>query len=124
MLAGNLEIIITVFFLCFGLHLLIDFGFQGVKEVFEKEGLNRYMLWHALKTSLAILPALVCFSLIRVVLGFFILFISHVLIDNFRLYFLNQEKIDFKEQSWWLWLGLDQILHLSVFWLLFLFWLK
>lgn len=124
MLVVKPNLVLTVFVFCFALHLLIDFGFQGSKESSQKKGLNFYMIRHGFKSGLAILPAALLFSLGRIILAFLILFFSHLAIDNLKNFLVIWQQTGWKEQKWWLILGIDQILHLFVFWLLFTFGLK
>lgn len=124
MLVGSPEFIVSLFAFCFGLHLLFDFGLQTPKEAEEKKGLNSYMLSHAFKTSLAISPAFLFFPFFKVFLCFLILFLSHLFLDNFRNFLIQILGAKIEKKNWWFVLGLDQILHLAVFWALFLFLMK
>jgi len=106
------------FYLLIIAHLLTDFILQGNLAV-KKRGFNKYMLAHAGMMGLAFFLPLVSYPAGRAVLGSGILIILHVLIDAIRVEINRVMKLLPGTWGGSISLGIDQILHISIIYLLF-----
>lgn len=105
----------TAYFMTLCAHILFDFVFQGNWIAKRKKFLNGFMLVHGLSVSMAC--SLIIWSYYHTfysLLGsFIIIFSTHILIDSIKVELAKR----YKNQSQLL--GLDQIFHATVLFLLF-----
>lgn len=99
-------------------HFLADFILQGNLAV-KKSGFNKYMLAHAGIMALAFFAPLVNYPAGRTVMAAAVLFIIHATIDAARLKINQVLKLSPGTWGGSISLGIDQILHISIIYLLF-----
>lgn len=111
---------LQIFFALTFTHLITDFLLQGWGIGPHKYGLNRYMLAHLGITAIGIILPLVFFhlALARILLALAIILLSHLAIDVVRPYLHRRWHITPDNGLFWQLLGIDQILHLTVLYLL------
>ena len=109
---------LTTLYLLIISHFVADFILQGSLAV-KKRGLNRYMLAHAGIMALAFFLPLINYPAGKAVLGAIILFVVHALIDMVRTETTRIFNIVPGTYFFAVSLGVDQILHVSVIYLLF-----
>lgn len=109
---------IAIFYLLVVTHLLTDFILQGSLAV-KKRGFNKYMLVHATMMALAFFLPLISYPAGKAVLASGILFILHIIVDATRVE-INR-ILNLLPGTWGgsISLGLDQIAHVSIIYLLF-----
>lgn len=103
-----------LFYILVVTHFIADFILQGNKIAINKRFLNKYLIFHSLTCSLAFLLPLINFPIRSVVWGFLIIFLTHILIDGLRVEIGRIYKLTPKDYIFWVSLGVDQILHVSV----------
>lgn len=108
----------TFFFLILA-HLVADFFLQGPLAV-KKRGLNQYMLAHAGIAALAFFVPLTTYPAGTTVTATLILFVAHALQDAAKVEFNRILKLSPTQYLYWASFGLDQMLHVTVIYLLFL----
>jgi hypothetical protein len=115
-----LDASLTTFYLLVVAHFLADFVFQGSLAL-KKKGFNKYMLAHAAMMGLAFFLPLINYPAGRTVLAAGILFILHIIIDAVRVE--TNKALKLLPGTWGgsVSLGIDQILHVSIIYLLFRF---
>lgn len=114
---------IAAFFLSVILHFIFDFIFQGSKIGLNKYRLNKYMFAHGLVMSTAAAFPVWLYSrhFMYSVLAFVWILISHLTVDIIRVE-LNRKYTQGPVSSlFWKLLGVDQILHVTVLFLIFLY---
>jgi hypothetical protein len=109
---------LQTFYLLVIAHFIADFVLQGSLAV-KKRGFNKYMLAHGAIMALAFFLPLINYPSGKVVLGTFILFAGHMLIDAVRYEANRIFKVVPGTYAFAVSLGIDQILHISVLYLLF-----
>ena len=100
-------------------HFIADFILQGNHIATNKRLFNFPMLLHALIAAIAFFGPLARFTSNNVLIGSAVVFVSHAIIDAFRVEIMRRYKINFSKYSFWALLGIDQILHISVLYLVF-----
>jgi hypothetical protein len=111
---------LTVFYLLVVAHFLADFVFQGSLAL-KMRGFNKYMLAHAAIMALAFFLPLINYPAGKTVLAAGILFILHAIIDSVRVEVNRIFKLPLGTWGGSISLGIDQILHVSIIYLLFRF---
>ncbi len=111
---------IKVFYLLVLMHFLTDFVAQGETISSKKRGLNKYMLAHVAITTIGSGLVLSFFlNLIPLVIALIIRFSSHLIID------IVKEKITKKFPNLqWKFIGLGQMAHISILYLISIIFLK
>lgn len=102
-------------------HLLGDFLLQPRFIIERKKIFNKYMLIHGATMALAFFLPLFNFPAGRTIGATLIVFLSHVTIDSLRVEINRILKLVPGTYGGALSLGLDQILHISIIYLLFRF---
>lgn len=110
----------ATFYLLLVAHLLTDFILQGSLAV-KKRGFNKYMLAHAGVMGLAFFLPLINYPAGRTVLGAGILFVLHTAVDAARVEINRSLKLLPGTWGGSISLGIDQIVHISIIYLLFRF---
>jgi len=108
------------FYLLVVAHLLTDFILQGSLAV-KKKGFNKYMLAHAGMMGLAFFLPLISYPAGRTVLGAGILFVLHAIVDAVRVEINRTLKLLPGTWGGSISLGIDQIAHITIIYLLFRF---
>jgi len=110
----------ATFYLLVVAHLLTDFVLQASLAV-KKRGFNKYMLAHAGMMGLAFFLPLISYPAGSTVLGAGILFVLHILIDASRIEINRIMRLLPGTWGGSISLGIDQIAHISIIYLLFRF---
>jgi len=111
---------LTTFYLLIIAHFLTDFILQGSLAV-KKKGFNKYMLLHAGMMGLAFFLPLVNYPAGKTVLAAGILVILHATLDAVRVEIGRALKLLPGTWGGSISLGIDQILHITIIYLLFRF---
>jgi len=109
---------IAIFYLLVVAHLLTDFILQGSLAV-KKQGFNKYMLAHAGMMTLAFFLPLISYPAGRTVLAAGALFVLHLIVDAARIEINRVLKLLPGTWGGSISLGIDQIAHISIIYLLF-----
>ena len=102
-------------------HFVADFILQGPVISAGKRGFNKHMLLHGVIMSLAFVIPLLGFNLGRVAVGAFFLFLLHTATDAARGEINRTFKLKSENYFYWVVLGIDQILHISAIYFLFVY---
>ena len=109
---------VTTFFLLVIAHFVADFILQGSLAI-KKRGVNKYMLFHSAIMALAFFLPLINYPAGKTIIGAWVIFCFHILIDALR----KEATTIFKIEPGTYWfavsLGIDQILHVSALYLVF-----
>jgi hypothetical protein len=107
---------LTAFLLTIAAHILCDFVFQGSRLSSKKRFLNSYMLAHGISVSFACSFIYWTYyqTLYSFMGSFLVVLTTHIAIDSIKV-FLSKR---FKHPN--VLLGLDQLFHICVLYLLFL----
>lgn len=109
-----------LFFALILTHFIADFMLQGNVIGPGKYGVNRYMLTHititVLTSTIPLLIFRIASSLLWTSLG--IIFITHLVIDATRSYLNRRFTWSPNGYPYWAVLGIDQILHVVVLYIL------
>lgn len=111
---------LQTFYLLVIAHFIADFILQG-SLAFKKRGFNKYMLAHGLIMAGAFFLPLINYPSGKVVLGTLILFAGHIVIDAIRCETTRIFKVVPGTYIFSVSLGIDQILHITLIYLLFNF---
>lgn len=107
--------LLTAYFIALCAHFLFDFVFQGASVSHKKKFLNGLMLAHGISVSFAC--SVIIWSYYRSFYSFtgsfLVVFCTHIMIDSIKVELSKR----YKNQSQFL--GLDQMFHASVLYLLF-----
>jgi hypothetical protein len=113
-LLRDLQKMIKVFYFLVLMHFFTDFVAQGKTISIKKQRLNKYMFTHVIITTLGAAVVLSFYlSLGHLLIATFIKFSSHLVIDIFKKEITNR----FPDQQW-KFLGLDQMAHASILYLI------
>lgn len=112
--------LLIAYYLAIFAHFVFDFVLQ-TKETPLKRGLNKPMLLHCLTmgVSSAIIIGIYFQSMVVFIQSALIIFVTHLLIDVVRVEF--DSKLPKNSPKFWQYLGVDQILHILVILVIFLF---
>ena len=113
-LSGDL----ATFYLLSVAHFLTDFVLQGALAV-KKRGFNKYMLAHAGMMTVAFFLPLISYPAGKTVLAAGLLFVLHITIDASRIEINRILKLLPGTWGGSISLGIDQIAHISIIYLLF-----
>lgn len=111
--------LLTFYLLVIG-HFIADFILQGSLAL-KKRGFNKYMVAHGAIMALAFFLPLINYPSGKVFLATLILFVSHMIIDALRTEANRIFKVVPGTYLFAVSLGIDQIFHISLIYLLFTF---
>lgn len=108
----DVHAILLVFTILQFKHFLADFIFQTDRMIVEKGIYGaRYGLYHS---GIQALGTILAFAWIHPLLGIICAvldFLSHYHIDWIKANINNKRNYSAKDRGFWIWLGLDQLLH-------------
>jgi hypothetical protein len=109
---------LTTFYFLIIAHLIGDFILQGPLAV-KKRGFNKYMLAHGGIMAVSFFIPLISYPAGKVIIGTLIVLISHLIIDAFIVEVKRLLKVDPPKYLFYVFLGIDQILHISILYFVF-----
>jgi len=106
------------FYLLVVSHFVADFILQGPLAV-KKRGVNKYMLGHGAIMALAFFLPLINYPAGATVIGALMVFVLHILLDAARVEINRILKIQPVTYPFYVSMGIDQILHISIIYFIF-----
>jgi len=102
-------------------HLVADYFLQFSVIAKRKNGFNKYMIIHSFTAAALFFIPLFNYPFVKSLIGSVIVFLSHILIDNLKNFLCNIFKTTSERSLFYVFTGIDQILHVTVILLVFVF---
>lgn len=106
-----------VFYLLLISHLIADCFLQVGSIGNKKRGLNKQMLIHIFTVTILFLVPLYNQPLAKSLLGALVIFLSHLLTDVIKVEISRILKLEPSRYLYWTLFGVDQIIHVSIIYL-------
>jgi len=110
---------LQTFYILVMAHFVADFILQGPVIAAKKRGLNKYMLIHGAVMAVAFFLPLINYPAGKTLLGALAVFVLHMTQDAIRVKVNGLLKVQPVSWPFYISLGIDQILHISVIYFLF-----